>query len=246
MIDFRLTETDERILERTRAEGMICRRYAREFDEREEEMIPDTLPEADDFYANAEALPKAGPALVNFFFMSREIGLENVPDYFKEGLVRGRWSLVASFAIQLAKHIGAKVITTASAANHDYLRDLGADEIIDYHAQDFTNVASDCDAVFETVGGEVAQRSFAVLKPGGRAAFIASGTKALEPPRDDVRSFRPAVGRDRPHLERIVDLVRTGSVRVPEITEFALSDAIAAHRISEGRHLRGKLVFKVR
>ncbi len=161
-------------------------------------------------------------------------------------LIQGGAGGVASFAIQLAKHIGAKVITTASAANHDYLRDLGADEIIDYHAQDFTNVASDCDAVFETVGGEVAQRSFAVLKPGGRAAFIASGTKALEPPRDDVRSFRPAVGRDRPHLERIVDLVRTGSVRVPEITEFALSDAIAAHRISEARHLRGKLVFKVR
>jgi acyl-CoA dehydrogenase len=61
MIDFRLTETDRKILERTRQEGLICRRYAREFDENEAEMIPDALPEADEFYANAPPLPKTGP-----------------------------------------------------------------------------------------------------------------------------------------------------------------------------------------
>ena len=87
-------------------------------------------------------------------------------------LIQGGAGGVASFAIQLAKHIGARVITTASAANHEYLRCLGADEIIDYNAQDFTDRVSDCDAVFETVGGDVAQRSFAVLKPGGRAVVI--------------------------------------------------------------------------
>ena len=161
-------------------------------------------------------------------------------------LIQGGAGGVAGFAIQLAKQIGARVITTASAPNHDYLRGLGADEIIDYNVQDFTAAAPDCDAVFETVGGAVAQRSFAVLKPGGRAAFIGSGPKAPEPPRDDVRSLRPAVGRDRPHLERIVDLVTSGALRIPEITEYSLSDAVAAHRISEARHLRGKLVFKIR
>ncbi|MEZ4291834.1 MAG: hypothetical protein R3E53_15365 [Myxococcota bacterium] len=61
MIDFRLTETDRAQLERTRAEAMICRRYARELDENEEEMIPDTLPEADDFYAQAGPVPSTGP-----------------------------------------------------------------------------------------------------------------------------------------------------------------------------------------
>lgn len=161
-------------------------------------------------------------------------------------LIQGGAGGVAGFAIQLAKHIGAHVITTASAANHDYLRGLGADEIIDYQAQDFTKVVAACDAVLETVGGDVAQRSFVVLRPGGRAAFIGSGPKAPVSPRDDVRSLRPAVGRDRAHLERIVDLVECGAVRVPEITEYALSDAAAAHRVSEARHLRGKLVFKVR
>ncbi len=105
---------------------------------------------------------------------------------------------------------------------------------------------SDCDAVFDTVGGEVAQRSFKVLKPGGRAAFIASGPKAPESPRADVESLRPAVGRDRPHLERIAELFEAGAVRVPDITTYPLSEAAAAHRVSEGRHLRGKLVFDVR
>jgi len=161
-------------------------------------------------------------------------------------LIQGGAGGVAGFAIQLAKHIGAHVITTASASNHDYLCGLGADEIIDYKAQDFTAVVSDCDAVFDTVGDDVAQQSFTVLRPGGRAAFIASGATAPEPPRDDVQSLRPQVGRDRPHLERIVELVAAGAVRVPEITLYPLSEAAAAHRVSEARHLRGKLVFEVR
>jgi NADPH:quinone reductase-like Zn-dependent oxidoreductase len=85
-----------------------------------------------------------------------------------------------------------------------------------------------------------------VLRPGGRAAFIASGGTAPASPRPDVTSLRPKVGRDRPHLERIVKLVTSGAVKLPEIKVYPLSDAAAAHQVSEGRHLRGKLVFKVR
>jgi NADPH:quinone reductase-like Zn-dependent oxidoreductase len=161
-------------------------------------------------------------------------------------LIHGGAGGVASFAIQVAKHIGARVVTTASAANHDYVRSLGADDVIDYNAQDFAKAVSGCDAVFDTVGGDVAQRSFSVLRPGGRAAFIASGNTAPPSPRGDVQSLRPHVGRDRAHLARIVELITTGAVRVPEITVYALKDAAEAHRISEGRHLRGKLVFEVR
>ncbi len=161
-------------------------------------------------------------------------------------LIQGGAGGVASFAIQLAKHLGARVITTANAANHDYLRQLGADQIIDYNLQDFTQGASGCDAVFDTVGGEVAMRSFAVLRPGGRAAFIASGSTAPPSPRPDAASLRPKVGRDRAHLDRVAALVTAGAVRVPETTTYKLSEAAAAHAVSEGRHLRGKLVFKVR
>ena len=161
-------------------------------------------------------------------------------------LIQGGAGGVASFAIQLAKHIGARVITTTSAANLDYVRGLGADEVIDYNAQDFTKAVSGCDAVFDTVGGDVAQKSFAVLKPGGRAAFIASGAQAPKPDRTDVTSLRPAVGRARAPLERIAQLVAAGAIRPPEIKLYRLSQAAEAHRVSESRHFRGKLVFQVR
>jgi NADPH:quinone reductase-like Zn-dependent oxidoreductase len=161
-------------------------------------------------------------------------------------LIQGGAGGVAGFAIQLAKYIGARVITTASAVNHAYVKSLGADQVIDYAKEDFTQVVKDVDAVFETVGGDVAMRSFSVVKPGGRAAFIASGAKAPASPRPDVQSLRPAVGRDRPHLERILHLLATGAVRLPETRVFPLRDAVEALSISEGRHFRGKLVLKVR
>ena len=161
-------------------------------------------------------------------------------------LIQGGAGGVASFAIQLAKHIGARVVTTTSKANHDYVRRLGADQVIDYTAQDFAKEISGCDAVFDTVGGDVAQRSFGVLRPGGRAAFIASGNTAPASPRADVAALRPKVGRDRAHLDRIAALVTGGAVRIPEIKTYKLSEAAAAHKVSEGRHFRGKLVFKVR
>jgi NADPH:quinone reductase-like Zn-dependent oxidoreductase len=160
-------------------------------------------------------------------------------------LIQGGAGGVASFAIQIAKHIGARVLTTASASNAAYLRDIGADEVIDYNATDFTKAVSNCDAVFDTVGGDVALRSFAVLKPGGRAAFIASGGQAPKPERSDVTALRPAVGRDRAHLDRVVDLCRSGAVRKPHVTLFDLADAANALRASATRHLRGKLVLKV-
>ena len=161
-------------------------------------------------------------------------------------LVQGGAGGVAGFAVQLAKHIGARVISTTSSANRDYVLSLGADDVIVYNTQDFTQLVSGCDAVFDTVGGDVAIKSFAVLRPGGRAAFIASGNTAPTSPRPDVRSLRPAVGRDRAHLDRIVSLVEHGAIRLPEMKMYPLAAAAAAHAVSEGRHLRGKLVFKVR
>jgi NADPH:quinone reductase-like Zn-dependent oxidoreductase len=161
-------------------------------------------------------------------------------------LIQGGAGGVASFAIQLAKHLGARVITTASAANLTYLRDIGADEVIDYNTTDFSKVVSNCEAVFDTVGGDVALRSFAVLKPGGRAAFIASGAQPPKSDRGDVTALRPAVGRDRAHLDRIAELYRTGAVRAPHVTLYSLSEAVEALRVSEARHFKGKLVFKVR
>jgi NADPH:quinone reductase-like Zn-dependent oxidoreductase len=161
-------------------------------------------------------------------------------------LIQGGAGGVAGFAIQFAKHLGARVIATTSAANRDYVLGLGADKVIDYNAQDFASVVSGCDAVFDTVGGDVAQKSFAVLKAGGRAAFIASGVEAPKPTRSDVVSLRPPVGRSRAAMERVARLVETEAVRPPAIKLYSLSQAVEAHRLSESRHFRGKLVFKVR
>jgi NADPH:quinone reductase-like Zn-dependent oxidoreductase len=161
-------------------------------------------------------------------------------------LIQGGAGGVASFTIQLAKHLGARVITTASASNLSYLRDLGADQLIDYNTTDFTKAVSGCDAVFDTVGGDVALRSFSVLRPGGRAAFIASGAQPPKPDRSDVTALRPAVGRDRAHLDRVAKLYETGAIRPPVVTLYKLSEAAEALRVSEARHFKGKLVLKVR
>ena len=161
-------------------------------------------------------------------------------------LVQGGAGGVAGFAIGLAKHLGARVITTASAKNHDYVRKLGADQAIDYHTQDFTKIVSNVDAVLDTVGGGVTERSFAVLRAGGRLASVAVGGNAPPSPRADVTSLRPKVNRDRPHLDRVGALAEQGSVRLPDIVEYPLARAADAHRVSEARHLRGKLVLRVR
>jgi NADPH:quinone reductase-like Zn-dependent oxidoreductase len=161
-------------------------------------------------------------------------------------LIQGGAGGVAGFAIQFAKYLGARVIATTSAANMGYVRGLGADEVIDYNAQDFTKVVKDCDAVFETVGGDVAQKSFAVLKPGGRAAFIASGAQPPKPDRSDVTALRPPVPRSRQAMERIAQLYTVGAVKPPEVKLFKLSQAAEAQRMSQGRHFHGKLVFQVR
>jgi NADPH:quinone reductase-like Zn-dependent oxidoreductase len=161
-------------------------------------------------------------------------------------LIQGGAGGVAGFAIQFAKYLGARVITTCSAANVDYVKSLGADQVIDYNAQNFTRVVSGCDAVFDTVGGDVAKQSFAVLKPGGRAAFIASGAEPPKPDHSDVTALRPPVPRSRKAMERVAQLWTAGAIKPPEVKLYKLSQAADAHRLSQARHFRGKLVFQVR
>ena len=161
-------------------------------------------------------------------------------------LIQGGAGGVAGFAIQFAKYLGARVITTTSTANVAYVRGLGADEVIDYTKDDFTRVVKNCDAVFDTVGDDVAVKSFAVLRPGGRAAFIASGAQPPKPERSDVTALRPPVPRSRQAMERVAQLFTEGAVRPPEVKLYRLSQAAEAHRLSEARHFRGKLVFQVR
>jgi len=191
-------------------------------------------------HINASALALAGLTAINSLKDTMHL------QRGEKILIQGGAGGVAGFAIQFAKHLGATVVTTTSAGNMAYVKSLGADEVIDYNAQNFTRAVAGCDAVFETVGGDVAKQSYAVLKPGGRAAFIASGAEAPKPDRTDVTGLRPPVPRSRKAMERIAELWTAGAIKPPEVKLYKLAQAGEAHRMSQGRHFRGKLVFQVR
>ncbi len=161
-------------------------------------------------------------------------------------LIHGGAGGVGSFAVQYARHLGAFVLVTGRAVNHDYLRELGADETIDYTKQNFAHLVKGCDVVFDTIGGAVHARSFPVLKPGGRLVHIAAAPAGFTAPRSDVTVTRPHVGRDRAQLERILELVAEGAVKPPEIQTLPLAEAARAHELSQAGHVRGKIVFEVR
>jgi NADPH:quinone reductase-like Zn-dependent oxidoreductase len=160
-------------------------------------------------------------------------------------LIHGGAGGVGSYAVQLAHHIGAIVITTASPINHDYLYNLGADQVIDYNTQDFSGTLSDIDVIFDLIGGEVHQRSLKVLKTGGRIAYIAPLLKDAEPPRKDIKIIRPNVNRDRSHLLRIIELFELGAVVAPDIQLFPLDAVGAAHNLIETDHVRGKIILTI-
>ena len=161
-------------------------------------------------------------------------------------LIHGGAGGVGSYAIQLCHHIGAEIITTASPDNNEYLYNLGADQVIDYNTQDFSESLSNIDAVFDLIGGEVHQRSFKVLKSKGRIAYIAPLTKDSKPPRNDVTIIRPNVRRDRKHLNRIIELFTLGAASSTDIKVFPLSSVREAHNLIDTNHVRGKLILSIK
>jgi len=153
---------------------------------------------------------------------------------------------VGCYAIQYAASRGAHVIATCSAGNADYVRDMGAAEIIDYRAGDFAKQVSDCDWVFDTVGGDVHVRSQAVLKPGGTLLVINTGPLPHYDPRADISITHSMVPGGRTALDRLSALLEDGTQK-PVVTEtFALDDAADAYRQSQAGHTRGKLVIEMR
>ena len=153
---------------------------------------------------------------------------------------------VGAFAIQYCKSRGATVFATASAGNADFIRRLGADEAIDYRNVDFTEVASDIDVVYDTMGGETHLRSYNVLKPGGLMVCLNAEPIPDEKPRDDIRVEIPLVQYDRAGVERIAQLIQTRAVQPSVGTVFFFSDAMDAYRLSETNHARGKIVLRMK
>jgi NADPH:quinone reductase-like Zn-dependent oxidoreductase len=150
---------------------------------------------------------------------------------------------VGSFAVQLAKHIGAYVAATAGSKNIEFVRSLGADQVIDYTKGDFSAAISDVDLVFDLMGGDVRFKSFAVLKPGGVISHISVAPMTQAAPRSDVEVKPAPVKYDAALLDQVTALVKSKSVQ-PVVTEvFAFSDALKAFEHVMTGHARGKVML---
>ncbi len=153
---------------------------------------------------------------------------------------------VGGLAIQMAKHRGAEVATTVGPRNMDYVRALGADIAIDYREGDFAAAISDCDVVLDTMGGEVHRHSFAVLKPGGRLAFLIAAPLDKTPPRADISVMHARVSYDNESLERIATMVEAGAIAPQVETTLPLERAVEGYDLSRTGHARGKIVLTIR
>ncbi len=162
-------------------------------------------------------------------------------------LVHGGAGGVGVFAVQLARWAGAQVLATASAPNREFLRDLGAREIIDYTNVRFEEVVHDVDLVFDTVGGETLQRSWQVIKPGGALVSIVSPPPPIAVRKElDVRFAYFIVEPNRDELLEIGELIDGGQLRPIVDTVFPLAQARQAYEQATRGHTRGKIVLRVK
>lgn len=155
---------------------------------------------------------------------------------------------VGHVAVQIAKERGAYVIGTASAGKHDFLRRLGADEVIDYRETDFTEAVKDVDVVLDTIGGSTSTDSLRVLRPGGIVVSILPvGSREFFDAAEalGVRAVRMLVDADRAGMRTIAELVEAGTLRATIAGTFPLADAAEAHRLGDTGRTTGKLVLTV-
>ncbi|MBI3345301.1 MAG: NADP-dependent oxidoreductase [Gammaproteobacteria bacterium] len=152
---------------------------------------------------------------------------------------------VGSYAVQFAHWKGARVIATASARNADLVRSLGADQVIDYTQTRFEDEVQDLDVVFDTVGEEVQQRSWQVLKKGGILVSILALTVPDDAAARGLRSAYVFVQPNAAQLGQIAELIDTGHVKPVVEIVLPLSEVRRAHILSQSRHARGKIVLRV-
>jgi len=161
-------------------------------------------------------------------------------------LIHGGGGGVGHVAVQLAKAQGARVIATASAGKAAFVRDLGADEVIDYTAVDFAEVVPGVDLVFDLIGGPVGERSLGVLRPGGTLLTSVQHSDPVFKARVEEAGFRfigVAVEPDAPALTELASLADAGKLRVHVEHALPLEEAAKAHELIETGHTKGKIVL---
>lgn len=152
---------------------------------------------------------------------------------------------VGHFAIQFAKHRGARVITTVSAENLQFVRSLGADLAIDYKKQRFEEIARDIDVVYDLVGGDTRARSWNVLRRGGILVSTLGQPDEREASQHGVRAAGYVAQPNQAQLAEIGRLLEGGKVHPTVTKTFALEEAARAHRYLETEHPRGKIAFSI-
>jgi NADPH:quinone reductase-like Zn-dependent oxidoreductase len=161
-------------------------------------------------------------------------------------LIHGGAGGIGSLAIQLAKHLGAYIATTAAASEKEFVTGLGADEVIDYQTQDFSELLQDYDAVYDTVGGETNAKSYKVLKNGGALVSM------LEAPNEELvgakninytaQQTKATPGR----LNKVAELAEAGVLKPQVDKVFSLDEAAQAFEYYRTGHPKGKIVIKVK
>ena len=153
---------------------------------------------------------------------------------------------IGGMAVPLARHVGCHVIATSSAANSDYVRELGADEVVAYDQADFIDTVSDVDVVFDLVGGDVHEKSCRVLKSGGSVVWL------IAKPFEDVSAAfgvtckQAKIHDRRETLEEVAGAVERGILKPQVSRVLPLSDAADAHRILEnGENSRGRIILNI-
>jgi NADPH:quinone reductase-like Zn-dependent oxidoreductase len=159
-------------------------------------------------------------------------------------LVHGAAGGVGGYAVQLARWKGAQVTGTASAQNLDYVRSLGAENVIDYNATPFETVLRDLDVVIDTVGGDIPERSWPVLRPGGIFVTVAAWLPEGAGQAQNVKAVNASRAAPE-NLKKISELIGTKQIK-PEVGPiFSLVDAAQAQELSQTGHGRGRIILHI-
>ena len=149
------------------------------------------------------------------------------------------------FAVQIAKNRGAKVFATASTANQDFLKQLGADVPIDYKTQKFEDIAKDVDVVVDGVGGDTLARSYPIVKKGGIVVDLVARLDKAQLEKYGIRGALVEVESNGDQLAQIGKLIDEKKIRVIVSQTFPLAEAAKAETEADKGHTRGKIVLKV-
>ncbi|MGW5104682.1 NADP-dependent oxidoreductase [Streptomyces sp. NPDC004100] len=155
---------------------------------------------------------------------------------------------VGHLAVQIAKSLGAYVIGTASAPKHEFLRSLGADEVIDYRSVDFRDAVRDVDVVLDPLSGDTRGRSLDVLRPGGVLVSLLPGTDPEEGAKAEARGVRVEtllVEADQAGMKALAEMAASGALRAHIEEVFPLAEAAKAHALGETDRTTGKIVLVV-